>query len=285
MAETHGVTRKSAQFAKKQKKEENKLNREEIISELQTLLSEIQKVANAELSLTIAKSKYSNAINRKPTKVANFDIAYKEQYIISKIGQAPEKPKGIIKLAVPIYLSKKKEYDKLYNEYTVRYQLTEQQYYTEYSDQRSKLESDERAEISHCTQLAETEKHEAMEALKTAKKTLAENSLLSDELKTKETVEDIIKYLQNQRVDTIRDAVNLYYEEQHRRKLEALAEKQVHLAEDAAEYARQAAASAREAANSAQEAITRADEAYNKADAAYFEAQNAYHAVTSNRTF
>ena len=102
-------------------------------------------------------------------------------------------------------------------------------------------------------------------------------------------VATLIEYFQDHRADCIKDAVNLYYEEEHRKKLEAFAEEQVRLTAEAAEQARLAAISASDAADSAEEALRRVDEAmrkaeeaYDRANEAYSEAQSAYWAATSN---
>lgn len=100
-------------------------------------------------------------------------------------------------------------------------------------------------------------------------KELQANTLLSDKLKNEDAVLCLIEYFQDNRANSLEDAINLYFEEQHRSKLENFMQQQIQLTAEAAESARLAAESAREAAELAQEAIDRANEAYGRADDAY----------------
>lgn len=138
-------------------------------------------------------------------------------------------------------------------------------------------------------QLAEDALNRATEIYQSAATLLSENEVLSEKLKDASIVATLIEYFQDQRADCIKDAVNLYYEEEHRKRLEAFAEEQVRLTAEATEQARLAAISASDAADSAEEALRRVDEAMRKAEEAYdcaneaySEAQSAYWAATSN---
>lgn len=122
-----------------------------------------------------------------------------------------------------------------------------------------------------------------------AKSALDNNDLLSDRLKKSDAVDAMISYFQDQRADTLKEAINLYHEELHRQELEKYAQMQLKLTEEAKEYARQAAEcaseaaeSASEVAESANEAISLAQKALDRAEEAYSEAQNAYYAATSD---
>ena len=81
---------------------------------------------------------------------------------------------------------------------------------------------------------------------------------------------------QDKRADNLKEAINLYHEEQHRSRIEEFAEEQLRLTEEAAQSSNEAAKYAREAAESAEEAIDRADGAYRRADEAYEKADDAY---------
>lgn len=158
----------------------------------------------------------------------------------------------------------------------------QKEYYAEFNDAREKLESEEKAAIALEIQLAEADVGKANEVYQVAATILSDNDIVSDKLKDTDVVHALIEYFQDQRADSIKEAVNLYYEEEHRKRLEAFAKEQVRLTAEATEQARLAAISADEAAESAEEAIHRADdairkaeEAYDRADEAYNEAQNA----------
>lgn len=265
------------------------MDRNECIQVLKELLSQIKHFKAAEKELHEAEESLTMLRKKPLSAVTNFDDTNKEQYIASRIGHAPDKPKGIIKLAFPMYLAKKKEYKKAYADYMIRYQETEKAYYIEFKDKREKLDSEEKASVAFEIQLAEQTVSKCKEKYQAAATTLNDNDTVSAKLKNEAIIVTLIEYFQDQRADSIKEAVNLYFEEEHRKRLEAFTEKQVQLTAEATEQARLAAISASEAAASAAEAIlkaddamTKANEAYDHASDAYSEAQSAYWAATSN---
>ena len=267
----------------------------EIVQALQALHEKTRRYEQLEQELAIKRDVLHRARSRQPMAVYRFDETHKDSYIKERVGAAPEQPGGILKLAVPVYRAKKKEYEKKYAEYKMRYSRCEEDYYKEYAVERKKIEETERKEIDISIQSAEKSFEEGKEKLEKAKRELYEDSTLSANLKRQEIVAQLIQYFENGRVSSIKEAVNLYYEEEHRKKIEEFARKQLELTEEAKEYARKAAESAREAAESAsaaastaQEAINRVDnaleranEAYSKAQEAYDQAQNAYWASSN----
>ena len=258
------------------------MDRNECVQVLKELLTQLERLSAVEKELQEAQESLS-LLRKKPlSAVSDFDDAKKEEYIESRIGRAPDAPKGAIKLAVPMYLSKKKAYKKAYADYIIRHQEAEKAYYTEFKDIREKLESEEKASVAFEIQRAEQTLSGIKVDYQIAETSLNNNTIVSAKLKDKAIITTLIEYFRDQRVDNIKEAVNLYFEEEHRKRLEAFSEKQVQLTAEATEQARLAAISASEAAASAAEAILTADNAMAKANEAYSEAQSAYWAATSN---
>lgn len=265
------------------------MDRSECIQLLRKLLTQIEQFTTAKTELDEAKE-HLKGLRAKPlSAVSDFDAAQKDIFIEERAGAVPAKPKGAIKLAFPLYLSKKKAYEKEHAEYTVRYDKAEQEYYAKFKDTREKLESEERAERTFEIQIAEAAVTKANEAYQVSAAVLSDSYIVNDKLKDADIIQTLIEYFQDQRADTMKEAVNLYYEEEHRKRLEAFAEEQVRLTAEATEQARLAALSATEAADSAEEAVRRVDdamrkaeEAYDRANEAYSEAQSAYWAASSN---
>lgn len=265
------------------------MDRNECIQLLKKLLTQIEQFTTAATELDEVKDRLKELRAKPLSAVSDFDANQKPAYIESRAGVAPIKPKGAIKLAVPLYISKKKAYEKEHTEYMARYDKAEQEYYAEFKDTREKLESEEKAALAFEIQLAEAAAAKANEVYQVAATALRDNDIVSDKLKDAGIIQTLIEYFQDQRADTIKEAVNLYYEEEHRKRLEVFAEEQVRLTAEATEQARLAAISASEAADSAEEAVRRVDaamrkaeEAYDRANEAYSEAQNAYWAASSN---
>lgn len=265
------------------------MDRNEYIQALKELIAQIKHLAAVEKELREAEENLMMLRKKPLSAVSEFDKATKSKYIESRAGHAPAKPKGAIKLALPIYLSKKKAYEKEYADYMIRCEEAEKAYYIEFKDIREKLESEEKASVTFEIQLAEQTVSRIKGDYQLAATSLNNNEIVSANLKDETIIATLIEYFQDQRVDNMKEAINLYFEEEHRKRLEAFSEKQVQLTADATEQARLAAISASEAAARAAEAIQKVDnamakakEAYDRANDAYSKAQSAYWAATSN---
>lgn len=264
------------------------MDRNECVKVLKELLDQIEHFSAIEKELQAARESLT-LLRKKPlSAVSKFDTEKKNEYIESRIGCAPAKPKGAIKLAIPVYLSKKKAYEKEYADYMIRFQDAEKAYYVEFKDIREKLEAKEKASVAFEIQQAEQIVSRLEGDYQLAKTALKDNETVSTRLKNKTIIATLIEYFQDHRADSIKEAINLYFEEEHRKHLETYSEEQVRLTAEAAEQARLAAVRANEVAERVEEAIRRADdaltkaeEAYGRANDAYSEAQSAYWAATS----
>lgn len=252
------------------------MGKEEQIQQLKSLLDGIKQIEKAKEDVSKAERELANARKRIPVRAVEFDVANKEKYISSRVGISPEKPKGIIKVAVPLYKSKMKEYEKVSAEYHQRYKMVEDDYENQYAEVKNKLDAEEREEILKAITDAEIKKTSAHTALDMLQESVDKIDIVDQKYKSEEHVSSFISYLQENRADSIKEAINLYYEEQHRKKMEEYVEEQLTLTKQAKEYAEQAANSAKEAAYSASEAVDRADEAYRRADEANDRADEAY---------
>ena len=259
------------------------MEREEILSELRVLLSIIQIADEKTAVLSEAENELARANEFSGDRLRSFDEANQDAFIKARIGEEPHKPKGLIKLAVPVYMSRKKDYEKALAEYRKAYDETFQAYLEAYADQRKALEQEDAEERSRKIQSAQSVKFKAEEQVRQALELLNANTLLSDRLKTTESVSCLIEYFEDSRVDTLKEAVNLYYDDQHRKRLEEYAQEQVKLTAKAEESARAAMESvekamkrADEAVKLAQEALDQAEEAFDKAEDAFDRAEDAF---------
>ena len=162
-------------------------------------------------------------------------------------------------------------------------ETTEQEYYSEYADIRTKIEEEEQLNVENRIKTAEKAHKEKKHICDCLDAEINSVDFLSAKFKTQAIVQELLDYFLDDRVDTIREAINLHFEELHRRKLEEFAEQQVRLTEEAADSAREAADSAREAAESASVAIVRAEEAIQIAEDAYDRANEAYDEAQNSR--
>lgn len=245
----------------------------EILAKLKELLTKSVNYDRLLEETKIHHSELEKAKKRCPSAVADFDRNNMEKYIVSKIGQKPEKPAGLLKLAVPVYLAKKKEYEKSLEEYNVQYSYYQKKYYDAFAEKRKKLDEEEKAEIEQCIQVATAKFNVVKAELSSAEEEMNSDETVGPKLKNTAAISKLIEYFQEQRVDSLKEAINLYYDERHRLKLENYAREQKEIlkeitesVEEAVEKAETAALRAEEAFDLAQSAMDRADEAYDLAD-------------------
>lgn len=239
------------------------MEREETLAQLQTLLQEITDEKRTAKALQIASEKLSQAMAFESTRLEAFDDQYKYSYIVKRTGPEPEKPNVLLKL---IYQSK---YEAELAEYRARYDLAEHEYFKEYAEPRARLRAEDEAEKSTILQNAQTEYDEALRTHKSVEDALNANNFLIEKFKNKTTVSRFISYFEDQRVDTLKEAINLSFAEQERRHFEQLLEEQTELLKEIAENAETSATQATEAARRAKESLDAAKELIYRWDHAY----------------
>ena len=199
------------------------------------------------------------------TKLDLFDEAHKADYILSVVGAKPEKPKGIIKITIPVYKAKKAQYENAIIEYQKQCKLAEKAYYYDYKSQREKLEKTADQEIKEAVDAAEAEYQRADQALRTITDRIGSNAIVGSKYKTIEIVSMLIEFLQDGRADTVKEAINLWHDEEskkiemekaeaHRAEMLRLEQERLEAAQEAADYQRMAYYAAQDAAESAKEA-------------------------------
>lgn len=276
------------------------MNRDESLKALQSLLELVQQYEETVIDLKVAANDLRMAQERTPVAVAEFDKKNKGIYLSAHVGPEPEQPKGIMKVTLPFNYFGKKRYDKEYDDYWNKIEYYSKEYYNEYAEQRAKINAEEQAEIDNEIQSAQNQVNRLIGREKSLKKFIQENSLLSDNFKNRQSINTLIKYFQDHRVDSLKEAANLYFEEEHRSKLEEYAQEQLRLTKEAKRYAEEATSIARKALSIAegaasnidsalslaQNAMNRADEAFDKAndlcdkaDEAFDKANEAYDKV------
>lgn len=251
------------------------MDRIETVESLKELLELFQKREAAQKEFNNARISLQAALHFPKTAVDQFDKEHFEPFMESKIGPKPQKPTGILNQTIIVSPAKKKDYKIQLAAYERLRTEKEQEYYSEYEDVRTRIEEEEQLEIDNRIKNAEKTHKEKKQEFNALDAEIHNADFLPDKFKTLPIVQELLDYFLDNRVDTIREAINLHFEELHRRKLEEFAEQQVRLTEEAAESARSAAECASEAKDRAEEAIRIAQEAYDRANEAYDEAQNA----------
>lgn len=238
------------------------MNHDETLTALKHLLSLIEAEHTAQQGYALALEHLKNATDFYVTKLGAFDEANKPGYIAEKIGAEPIAPHGLIKLAVPVYLSRKKKYIDAKNFYDRAYPLAEAAYREKYSAERATLAAEDKVEQAEAIEKAQARVKMAKEDYDLAAQALAENNTLNRKFKEADIIQQLIEFFEEGRVETLKEAINLWYDEKrkdeeeeraeaHRQEFIALEAERVRAAQAAEEYARQAASDARDAAEMA----------------------------------
>ena len=208
------------------------------------------------------------------TRIDIFDIENKESYIKEKIGSKPVAPKGLIKLAFPIYLAKKAKFEKDIVDYQNKYTLAEKAYYFDNQEKRTELQKTANQEKRDATTKIEEEFELANQAYQKVTTCIKDSTIVNEKYKSIEIVTALIDYLCDCRADNLKEAINLWHEEKqkriemekaeaHRNEMLRLEQKRLEAAQEAAEYQRMVYYAAQEASELARES---ADEARRLVD-------------------
>ncbi len=225
------------------------MTKSETIEKLKDLLSSVKEYDGRKEVLYKEEKALKEADKNFDSKLMEFDIAHKQCFLDEKLGKKPEKPQGIIKLAVPLYLAKKSKYEKEIANYRKMIPLAEAAYREQYESERKRLSDEDDKNFKVELEKREKRVEEAKAQYIAAKEKYEENDLVSDKLKRVEIIEKLIEYLDDKRADDLKEAVNLWYDEkrkddearkaeEHRRKMLELEEERVRAAQAAEDYAR-----------------------------------------------
>ena len=252
------------------------MERNQITERLHSLVANLNEKARLEQEISTIVKKLNHEKTRPIKKVEYFDSTHKSDFIASKVGDKPVKPTKALAILVPIYVKKKKEYEAELEKYNAAVHSAEKEYYITFEKERNALieaDNNEReATIQELSAKLEVSKGKLEELVVLIEK----EDIVGLSLKNILDVQLLIEIFDNKRADTVKEAVNVLFEDKHRKRMEELQEEHVRLTQEAKDAAESAADSAEKAIKIAKEALDRADEAYNKAQEAYREAEDAY---------
>lgn len=224
-----------------------------------------------------AKAELVLAESYNPSRLSTFDGLYKNKYVLEKIG---EKPKPLGKWN-PLNLSKKKREAVVASieEYSKKKAKAEEEYYQLNEKQRRTLEKEDADDKANRISVAKEKFDFAEENLKKICLAWEYDKLLPERLRNTTTIRKILEFFEDGRVDTMKEAVNLYYDEirkdeearlasEHREKIESAIKQQNITLQEVVNKVDSVTFNVDEALRLAREAIDRADEAYSRAEEA-----------------
>lgn len=187
------------------------MEKQQLIEQLKEL-EEITELYDSALEkVKAAKDKLTSAELFVPKLLKEFDFTYKNDFIIQKIG---EEPKSLGKWN-PLNLSKKKRESvrATKEEYARKRVEAETEYYRLNENKRNMLKvKDEEAKKNRIIN-AKKQLHEAEANFDRVSLLWKQDELLSDRLRNSVVIRKLIEFFEDGRVDTMKEAVNLYYDE------------------------------------------------------------------------
>ncbi|MBR5048838.1 MAG: hypothetical protein IKX74_04285 [Erysipelotrichaceae bacterium] len=195
------------------------MKKNEDLSALQQLKDRFELVGQLKTETEEARKALKTAKALKPSALESFDAENLENFVTSRQGPQPVKPEAVIKLGAG-YRARMEEYRKAMEEYQQRDEQLRKEYYEHFQAQRHELEVKEKAEIAGAVDSAKKQLSTLQEKLAAARRQLEEDDTLSSRLKNLKTVNTLIGYFEDRRADSLKEAVNLLFEEQHRKKAE-----------------------------------------------------------------
>ena len=247
-----------------------------IINRLNSLSLNLKAKSKLDEEISAMMKKLVHEKTRPIIKLDQFDSEHKRVFVLKKVGDAPIKPVKVLAIVVPVYKKKKKEYEENLARYNEAVCAAEEEYYTTFGEEREALRQADNKEREDAIQEITSELDKVRNKLDEITKTIEAEDIIGVSLKNVADVQLLIDIFDNRRADTIKEAVNILFEDKHRKRMEELQELHVCLTKEAKEAAENAEDSAREAIRIANEAMERADEAYSKAQSAYEAAENNY---------
>lgn len=241
----------------------------ETLQQLNQLYNHLVLFNAEKIQLASAKQALSDARIKPLTSVSDYDKEHKAKYIIDRIGEEPVKPNKALVLAVPLFIKKKKEYEEKIDSYKKAYTIIENEYYQKHRKIREEIATKEKEEKENLINEAQNRFDEIYIRYEKYKSLVESCTLVSEKLKSEENIKTIIEYFEDGRADTIKEAINLLYEEKHRQRVEALTREQLELTQKISNTAQEALSTAEDALSAANDAMNLAREAYDLAENAY----------------
>lgn len=180
------------------------------VSKLYELLNNLKAKESISSELSIAKIVLSQVETTFESQLQAFDTEHKDAFIHARIGMPPKKPSRVV------LLLQKGKYTNLAEEYQKKYALVEKDYFLANKEKREELREADQIALAK-------EKEKARERVQTLEAELAElepliaaDDTVIDTYKRVPIIALFITYFETGRVDTVKEAINLMFDERRK---------------------------------------------------------------------
>ena len=187
------------------------MDRISIIQHLENLYELSSAYEAAQYSVTSAQTALETAQSYSPTRLATFDSTYKEEFIRNEIG---EKPKAPSKWNPLNHTKKRKDaIQKSFADYEQKRTSAEAAYSKKYQERRQFFKEQDQADKASKIAIAQENLSSATSVLVSSQRDWECDTLLSSRLRNTYTIKKMLEFFEDGRVDNLKEAVNLYYDE------------------------------------------------------------------------
>ncbi|HEL2058094.1 TPA: hypothetical protein TY768_001270 [Streptococcus suis] len=185
-----------------------------IVEELRTFRKLIIEFEQATRENEVAQLKVKEAKNYQPKRLAGFDDTYLTKFVVDRIGEAPT-PFGPLDLR---RLSKRAvaKRDAAIRRYNEKLEQVKQEYNHLYHDKRQEFQRLDQEEKTGKLSFAEKQLYKTSQVLAEVTRKVESVNLLPPSLYSCHAIDRLITYFEDWRADTLKEAINLYFDESWR---------------------------------------------------------------------
>ncbi|HFU4123217.1 TPA: hypothetical protein ACGO7R_001137 [Streptococcus suis] len=186
-----------------------------IVEELRTFRKLIIEFEQVTRENEAAKLKVKEAKDYQPKRLAGFDDAYLTKFVVDRIGEAPT-PFGPLDLR---RLSKRAvaKRDAAIQRYNEKLEQVKQEYNHLYHDKRQEFQRLDQEEKTGKLSFAEEQLYKTSQVLAEVTRKVESVNLLPPSLYSCHAIDRLITYFEDWRADTLKEAINLYFDESWRK--------------------------------------------------------------------
>ncbi|KYP19812.1 MULTISPECIES: hypothetical protein [Streptococcus] len=190
---------------------------EKIVDELASLLRVVKEYEDDVLKIKNINSKIEEINSEKLNELKKFDEEYLNKYIRENLGEAPKPLKKINPKKLIKKYSEKNEKDII--DYNQNKEQVIKQYYNVFNSQRMEIEEQARQERLAILDQLNTEIKILDQKIEEIELELSKIDYIPEQLLKSDVISQLITYFELKRVDSIKEAINIFFYEFEMKKI------------------------------------------------------------------
>ena len=194
------------------------------ITELKDLLELLVVKESKERVLRDLQNELNSNYDSKFNSLVKFDNNNKAKYISTQIGEKPIYIEP--KLKLPNFINRaKEEYQAKLKKYNEEYKKAEIEYYEVFKEARQRLKNEDEFNKNECYSKVKENYSKKEKELKILLNEIEKTKIIPKAYWNRNAISKIVTYFANNRVDTMKEAINMFHEEKRLGEERELAQK------------------------------------------------------------